>query len=273
MMDLIEAIRRRRSTRTYRSGPLSADEKNTLEAAIAQAESPFGPLPAMALVVHEMRGGLRGDTYGMVHGAENFLLMGCGETIDEALSAGYAMERVVLEATRMGLGTCWMAASFKSGTFVPIAGFDVDKPLRIVAPVGSAAERKWVGDRIAGFLAGSRKRKPMEELFFDCRVGNPLPATNEFAPALELMRLAPSSLNSQPWRAIVESGRIHFYSRSSNFLSMIDCGIGLCHFAIGIADAKVRGAFCVDPNGAAAGVSSGLFYLTSFTLDKATYQR
>jgi len=45
-----------------------------------------------------------------------------------------------------------------------------------------------------------------------------------------MMRLAPSSVNSQPWRALVVGDTVHFYYTPKSNLSLIDCGIGLCHF-------------------------------------------
>ena len=58
-----------------------------------------------------------------------------------------------------------------------------------------------------------------------------------------MMRLAPSSTNSQPWRATTDSDIVHFYCATSNRYSLTDCGIGLCHFADGATHAGIQGNF------------------------------
>ncbi|MDE6239257.1 MAG: hypothetical protein K2M54_04625, partial [Muribaculaceae bacterium] len=58
----------------------------------------------------------------------------------------------------------------------------------------------------------------------------PLSPDNRFGQALEMLRLAPSSTNSQPWRALVSGDTVHFYYVPKSQASVLDCGIGLCHF-------------------------------------------
>ncbi|MDE6277438.1 MAG: nitroreductase family protein, partial [Muribaculaceae bacterium] len=53
---------------------------------------------------------------------------------------------------------------------------------------------------------------------------------NKFHEALEMMRIAPSSTNSQPWRVLVESDTAHFYYKPKSAASVLDTGIGICHF-------------------------------------------
>ena len=50
---------------------------------------------------------------------------------------------------------------------------------------------------------GSAKRKPMDDLFI-------VNDESKFYWPLEMMRLAPSSTNSQPWRAEVDSNTVYF---------------------------------------------------------------
>ena len=53
-----------------------------------------------------------------------------------------------------------------------------------------------------------------------------------------MVRLAPSAVNKQPWRAVAYDNAVHFYlKRSKGFnhnekldMQMIDMGIALCHF-------------------------------------------
>lgn len=45
-----------------------------------------------------------------------------------------------------------------------------------------------------------------------------------------MLRLAPSDTNSQPWRVLVDGDTVHFYYKPKSPASVLDCGIGMCHF-------------------------------------------
>ena len=47
---------------------------------------------------------------------------------------------------------------------------------------------------------------------------------------LNMVRLAPSASNTQPWRVVLKDGVPHFYYREASRFSGIDMGIALCHF-------------------------------------------
>ena len=79
-------------------------------------------------------------------------------------------------------------------------------------------------------ILGSHKRQPFSELFFSKDFTVPLSEDNTFAEPLEMLRLAPSSTNSQPWRCLVKGNSVLFYYKKKSKLSVLDCGIGMCHF-------------------------------------------
>ncbi|MDE6458444.1 MAG: hypothetical protein K2L31_07600, partial [Muribaculum sp.] len=86
---------------------------------------------------------------------------------------------------------------------------------------------------------------------------------NRFAEPLEMMRLAPSSVNSQPWRALVMGDTVHFYYLPKSNLSLIDCGIGLCHFYETERFNGNKGTFSGMEN--APNAPQGWRYLISYT--------
>ena len=65
-------------------------------------------------------------------------------------------------------------------------------------------------------------------------------AAGPLARPLEAVRLAPSAVNKQPWRAVASKGTVSFYvKRNKGFgdeatgdLQKIDLGIALCHFQL-----------------------------------------
>ena len=260
-MDIIEAIRTRKSVRSY-SGAPSATQLAELDRAIASAGSPFGGAYTMRLGHFDIKGPHKPGTYGVVRGASCYILMAVDSSDDASLlGAGYAMEQVVLAATAMGLGTCWIGGTFKGGDFDRGQSWPSGQALRIISPVGVPSERKSLLERVAHAALRSGKRKPFGELFSDGGFGAPLGADSTFAPALEMMRLAPSSVNSQPWRALVQAGTVHFYCATDNAYSLIDMGIGLCHFGEAERHYGHDGRFAREYD---APQKEGLRYITSY---------
>lgn len=228
-MDIIEAMRQRRSVRTFDGAPLPAEDRKLLLAFAAGLSCEFGPVPTVRIKEFNLQSGFRPGTYGMIKGAADFFMLGYGDGDRELLAAGYCFEKVVLKAWQLGYGTCWIAATFKGTDFETAEAWPEGTALRIVSPVG-VAEKPGLKERLVRFSIGSKNRKPFSELFFEDDFGKTLTEGSRFGEALEMMRLAPSSRNAQPWRAVVVGNTVHFYYAPKSGLSVLDCGIGLCHF-------------------------------------------
>ena len=75
----------------------------------------------------------------------------------------------------------------------------------------------------------------------------------QYKEALEAVRLAPSAVNHQPWRAVVNQDGVHFYlvrsmKKSSPDLQKTDMGIALCHFDLVMKEQGGNGTFAFrDP--------------------------
>jgi hypothetical protein len=95
---------------------------------------------------------------------------------------------------------------------------------------------------------GGEKRRGWEELFFDGRLGTPLGRAEaaSFCGPLDMIRLAPSASNKQPWRVVKEGATWHFHLQrtrgyvkglASRLLKVediqrVDMGIAMCHFEL-----------------------------------------
>lgn len=228
-MNIIEAMESRRSVRTFNGGELSDSLKLSLVRAVEESFSPFGGKVTIRLKNFALKEGFRPSTYGMIKGASDFFLIGIGDDDQSALSAGFRFEQVVLKAWMLGLGTCWIAATFRGTDFDDGEPWPDGERLKIISPVGISV-KPAVAERLVRMVAGSDKRKPFDKLFFYGDLSHKIPDANRFRQGLEMMRLAPSSTNSQPWRALVDNDIVHFYCVPESRWSMLDCGIGLCHF-------------------------------------------
>ena len=191
----------------------------------------------------------------MVKGARCYAIGACADGFGEQLATGYAFERFVLSCTEAGLGTCWLGATFTRSRFQHyFDSYSKDArqkmSVRVVSPVGHDAPKQRWGERILRHMSKSDSRKSFNELFSGVAAppegmakkivsGEILLQEIErdgiIAFALEMMRLAPSSTNSQPWRATVTPQErvthvtLHSVGQGGRF-TLIDMGIGLLHF-------------------------------------------
>jgi nitroreductase len=192
-------------------------------------------------------------SYGMIRGARFYLAALVRK--DEPRrweDAGFALEAVVLQATSLGLGSCWIGGVFDRKRFGRVLGIDAGEQLPAVVAVGRPAARPSLRDRLVRWSARGNQRKSPAELFFAGDWRTPLPdeEPSAWGPVLECVRLAPSASNKQPWRVIRANGVFHFFlSRDKAYSAMmpladlqrIDLGIAICHFQSAAADAGLNG--------------------------------
>ncbi len=247
-MNLSDIIKQRISVRTFDpSRPVPQSDIADLRALASEVQTPFGGGFTIKISQFPVKGPMSPGTYGTISGASWFLLMGISDDETAPLAAGYAMERVVLRATELGLGTCWMALTFKGGDFARGAEFPAGQPLKIISPVGYPAQKRRLLEQITRAVARSASRKPIDQLFSQTRWGQPVAQDNPFFEALAMMRLAPSAKNAQPWRALVEADTVWFYYVKKSEASLLDLGIGLSHFDLTLRARGTQGTWQLAP--------------------------
>lgn len=226
------AVRARHSVRTFTGQPLAPEILSALTEALGRP-----PLPAKAPGF---------GTYGMIRGAACFLpVVADGPTEDDACRAAARAERTVLWLTAQGVATCWLGATFHGLE----ASQGSPRVLALIA-AGIAAAKAHLLSRISRSLARSQTRRLFGDLF-DVAPGSP------FVQALELVRLAPSAMNRQPWRAIQQGHTLHLYCESKDAYRTLDMGIAMAHFEI----AAPEGAWlCAEAPAPPAGTTYFLSY-------------
>lgn len=244
MKSIIEIIQNRRSYRSYK--PIKLPEEILKKINPILQECPPGPYgnEATFLLVHKSHAldqKIKLGTYGFISGAQHFIVGTMQASAAGFVDFGYRMEWIILQLTALGLGTCWLGGSLKRSEFAKLIGLPENEVIPAVTPVGFPTEKQSVRDRLIRLGASSKKRKPWKEIFFDEDFSKPLTPENagRYATALEMVRLAPSASNRQPWR-IVKNGKFyHFYlQRTDRYyrlspaidLQKIDMGIAMCHF-------------------------------------------
>ena len=260
MGSMIEAIGRRLSTRAYADRPVEEEIKREIAGWLeANRRGPFGGRVGLGLLDFDEleRKQVRSlGTYGFIRGARLFIVSAIADTPEARADLGYCLERVILEATSRGLGTCWVGGTFKRSHFARRIGVSSGEIVPAVTPIGYPRDKKSMADRAIRRLAGSDHRKAWDELFFSGDLATPLSKDDcgGFAVSLESVRLGPSASNHQPWRVVKAAGRgadvFHFYlERTGGYerkfgginLQDIDMGISLCHFELSARELGLDG--------------------------------
>jgi len=239
-----ELIGKRTSRRTFRPELLPAEIRNSIERQINEmAEGPLGTYTEFSLVsldeVTDRK--LKLGTYGFIQGARYFIAGQIPPVKEAFLDYGYNLEKLILELTGMGLGTCWLGGTFDRGEFARAIGLKEGQVIPAITPVGYATAARGLGERIIRLGAGSKNRLPWERLFFDNTPATPmvLPARHPWKCILDSVRMAPSASNNQPWRIVRDDNLFRFYiSRKPGYqkafrnvdMQMIDMGIAMAHF-------------------------------------------
>ncbi|MBD5219801.1 MAG: hypothetical protein HDS72_06145 [Bacteroidales bacterium] len=157
-----------------------------------------------------------------------------------------------------------MAVTFKGSVFDKNQAWADGEELKVICPVGKA-EKPSIKEKLTRITLGSKNRKAFDSLFFYSNFTTPVPADNTFREALEMLRLVPSSTNSQPWCALVSGNAVHFYYKPKSPASVLDCGIGICHFYETEKFNGRSGKFSKVAN--APNAPEDWMYLVSYTLD------
>jgi nitroreductase len=267
-MSIVATIKNRRSCRTYNERPLENASRAELEAFLrANTAVPFGSRVRFRLL--DLQNLAAGElnalgTYGVIRGARMFII-GAVENRPLAMEDyGYAMERNILKAQSLGLGTCWLGGTFRRSAFSRQIDLAESELLPAITPVGYPGEKRSLTDRFFRFSAGSNERKPWASLFFDGTAETPLSeaAAEKYGIPLECVRLGPSASNKQPWRVVRDGDAFHFYlSRTPGYdklikgirLQDIDMGIALCHFEMASQGLGLMGGWKVQLPGTALG--------------------
>ncbi len=265
----LEAARVRRSRRTYLGDLVSGPGVDALEAHCA-AFVPFAGARVALLrnAPEEIFTGWLLRVYGKVASPSALVFVGDARLADAAARAGYAGEAAVLEATSLGLATCWIGGGVRRDKVAALLGLAAHERVYSISALGYPTDRPTAGERATAGLVGAHKRKAAAKL---------APGSEAWPPwaraGVELARIAPSATNRQPWRFALEPAtapvpegalghaaraegapgvrgnqavavRLSFEGADTPVISKrLDCGIAMLHFELGARGAGARGSW------------------------------
>ncbi|MGN1032359.1 MAG: nitroreductase family protein [Intestinibacter sp.] len=166
-------------------------------------------------------------------------------------NAGYLGESLILKARDLGLGTCWV--TFKSSDEIKNAlDISSDKDVVAIIAIGyedaskntKKSQSVKVGDNYSQSSIDIEQsggyRLGVEDIVYVDTWGNnatvELLEERYLIDAFSFSRLAPSTLNQQPWRFIIDGGKVVLAIKQDDFATdyerKIDTGIALLYFSI-----------------------------------------
>jgi hypothetical protein len=182
-------------------------------------------------------------TYGFIKGNKGFVAAVCLRDDESIIDLGYSFEKIIIDMTGLGLGTCWLGGTFNRESFMKFIDVKENELIAAVTPFGHGTDKKRMKEKAIRKMAGADNRKEWSEMFFKGDFGTELkPAdAGNLAKAFEMVRIGPSASNKQPWRIVLDSGAAHFYldfnpdyggNKMGYPMQKLDIGIAMSHFEL-----------------------------------------
>ncbi len=271
MENIKDLIKNRRSVRTYDGREITAEDKAKLCAFMENIENPYGINVEFKL----MNAGEHGLKCPVAVGTDLYV-GGKIKRVPSAFEAfGYSFEMLVLYAQSLGIGTVWLGGTMNRPAYEAAMALAEDEMMPCASALGYPANKMSIRESMMRKAIKADERLPFEELFFDGSFDAPLTEgkAGELAYLLEMVRLAPSAVIMQPWRAVVKDNAVHFYlKRSSGFgnhevldMQRIDMGIALCHFDLAAQELGLKPSFAQDDPGLPH--DDGAVYIASYRME------
>jgi len=261
-----ELIQKRFSCRTYLKQPIDKLNQQLLQDyAAAQRTGPLGGQARFELVAgkDDDLAELKGlGTYGFIKGATGFIVGTTSSDAKHLEDFGFLMEKIILYATDLNLGTCWLGGTFTKTSFARKIAVHEGELVPSVAAVGYIAPNPRIIEKLIRKGSNAVRRRAWSEFFFADRFGLPLShhQAGNYAIPLEMVRLAPSASNKQPWRVVKDGSCWHFYLQRTTVyrdrrlvklftvadLQRIDIGIAMCHFDLSARELGLQGTWLVN---------------------------
>ncbi len=268
-MKAIDLIKERRSVRTFSGKPLSKEDAAGILAFAEKAGNPYG-LHIDWVLLDTKTTGLKTP---VIVGEDTYIAGKMKRTPHAEEAFGYSFEKTVLFAQSIGVGTTWIAGTMDRDSFEKAVFLAADEVMPCISPLGYPSDKMSVKETIMRKGVKADRRRDFQELFFDGSFDSPLSAdkSGKWKNALEAVRLAPSAVNKQPWRAVICGDTVHFYEKRSKSrnegewdIQKIDMGIALCHFESVCADEGLTVKFRTEDPGFAA--DENTVYIASYSL-------
>ena len=264
-------IRNRVSVRTFNKTEILASVLEEIRSYIADINNPFG-VPIKFQLLDAKQNDLSSP---VIIGGDTYVAAKYKKVENAEVAFGYAFEKFVLYATSLGLGTVWLAATIDRKAFEKAVDLKEDEVLPAVSPIGYAASERSIRENLMRTGMKSDKRLSFENIFFKGDFSHKLEEgeAGEWLLPLQMVRLAPSATNKQPWRLVVDGNKVHFYeektkgyaNEKTGDIQKVDIGIAICHFEVAADEEGLKGRFVQNNPG--INIPENTEYIATYELE------
>ena len=258
---MIKAINLRKSVRNYKNESLTSEDLQKVKTIINEAKPLHYNIPMGVFLIEE--GEKITDTFKGLIGkytkvtAPHYIAFTSEIKEGHLENIGFIGEEIVLKLTELGLGTCWVGAAIKEDQFKNIVRVQPNQNYIIIVAFGYPAQEL---KPVTG-----RKRLDKSKIVSGAY-------EYQYETIVQAFIDAPSAVNSQPWKLIIEQNKFDLYLENRSFLTKkllkemnhVDIGIGLSH----LYNSAIELGFAVELNQASHLQVPGALYIISATLNK-----
>lgn len=227
MDNLLNVIEQRRSRRKYLPTAIESSDVQVLQANISELNNKENLKMRLVIDNGEAFNGLR-KSYGMFSGVQNYIALICDKTdIITLEKLGYLGERLVLQATALGLGTCWVGGTFDRAS----CPFELSEGESVVCTitVGNVLPERSAKEKLVHTFT-HRKSKTIEQM-----VSTTGSVPEWFLDGMQAVVKAPSAVNRQPVMFSYKDGIVTASVKDITGESFaLDLGIAKLHFELGV---------------------------------------
>jgi len=168
-------------------------------------------------------------SYGMIKGLNSCIALVGNINIENLKTKiGYYGEMIVLEATSMNLGTCWIGGTYNKKECSKYADLGENEKLVCVIAIGHIKDEKSIREKFISKI--NKGRKSFDEILLDKDLKTPQWVREGINSAIK----APSALNKQPIGYSFKDNIVKAYITKENHgFEEVDLGISMLHFKLG----------------------------------------
>lgn len=262
---IFELMRQRRSCRSFQTRPMETADRDELLASVRRHSEE----PKIGTAAVRFEYVCAPITVWPTVNAGEFLVAIAPKSYDRlaVIDVGYTLQKIVMDATRMGLGTCWIGpgADHESINRHLAERFDPQRD-HIICVCAVGYPSRYIPLFVRTFTAQMHRRLPLCELFFaDAQLKRPLDTSadpfHRFDRTIEACQWAPSSYNGQTTRCVAARARgnagaaegllrYDFYaSIESRYYAPVAVGIWCANWELACAALGIKGRFAVLADG------------------------
>jgi hypothetical protein len=256
-LGLFDLMRARRSCRSFQTRKLTPDDYNELmEYVRLHSEEPtIGSAPIRFEYIAAPL-----TVWPTVNATEFLVAIAPKEYNRLAIiDVGRSLQKIVMDATRMGLGTCWIGPGADQSSIVQHLGnrFNPEKD-HIICVCAIGYKSRYIPLFLRVFNRQFYRRLPLSSLFFtDVHFKESLdvdvPPFNQFGRTYEICQWAPSSYNGQTTRCMAVTkqngdtlARFDFFAATaSRYYAAVAVGIWCSNWEMGCEVIGIQGHFSV----------------------------